>query len=245
MIRLITFDFWQTLVVETPDNLGRAKELRLEGIAAVLARAGRPTATGALEAAYEASGRELSERFYASHRDLSCREQVELFLELAAPGVTADLSPELFERAVAAYITPVLRLPPVPVPGAEEALTALRAQGVTLGIVSNTGRTPGVMLRKVLDRYGLLSSFAAIAYSDEVGYRKPHPAIFSHALRQAEAEAAQAVHIGDEAATDVAGARAVGMRAGHFRPGGGGGAPDADFVLHDLAELPARLARLG
>ncbi len=245
MIRVVTFDFWQTLIVDTPENLERGKALRLEGIGSVLARAGRPTAPAALEAAYDASGRVLVERFWDGHRDLPYREQVEVFLELAVPGVTAGLPEALFEEAVAAYINPVLQLLPRVVSGASDALDALARRGLTLGIISNTGRTPGVILRQVLDRHGLLGYFTVLSYSDEIGYRKPHPAIFKETLRRAGAEPASALHIGDDATTDVAGARSIGMRAGHFAAVRGGGAPEADFVLHDLAELPERLSRLA
>lgn len=244
MIRVVTFDFWQTLIIDTPENVQRGKELRLEGVALVLARAGRPARPAELETAYEASGKALTRRFWRDHRDLPHREQVKIFLELAAPGVTGDLSPELFDEAVAAYISPVLRLLPQPVSGATETLSALRERGLTLGLISNTGRTPGVVLRQVLDYYGLLGYFEVLSYSDEVGYRKPHPAIFTETLRQAGAEPAQALHVGDDAGADVAGARAIGMRAGHFSARGGNGAPEADFVLHYLAELPDRLKPL-
>ena len=244
MIQVVTFDFWQTLIIDTPENLQRGKELRLEGTASVLARVGRSTRPEDLEAAYEASGIALTDRFWANHRDPPYREQVKIFLELAAPGVTADLSPELFAEAVAAYITPVLRLLPRPVAGAVEALSALRELGVTLGIISNTGRTPGVVLRKVLDHHGLLGYFTVLSYSDEVGYRKPHPAIFTGTLRRAGAEPGHALHVGDDADADVAGARSVGMRVGHFRAGGGSPAPGADFVLHHFAELPDRVRSL-
>ncbi len=244
MIQVVTFDFWQTLIIDTPENLQRARARRLEGIASVLARAGRPTRAAELEAAYDASGRALTERFWADHRDLPHQEQVKIFLELAAPAVTADLSPDLFDEAVAAYINAVLLVLPVPVSGAAETLAVLAGAGLTLGIISNTGRTPGVVLRQVLDHYGLLGYFKVLSYSDEVGYRKPHPHIFTETLRQAGAEPASAVHVGDDAGADVVGARSVGMRVAHFSAGGRAGAPEADFVLHDLADLPDRLRTL-
>lgn len=245
MIDVVTFDFWQTLILDTPENLQRGKALRLEGTAAVLARAGRPISAEELDAPYEASATVLTERFWAGHRDLPHREQVKVFLELAAPGVTRDLSPELFDAAVAAYITPVLRLLPRPAAGAAETLAVLRERGVTLAIISNTGRTPGVVLRKVLDHYGLLGYFTVISYSDEVGYRKPHPVIFRDTLSRAGAEPSRAVHVGDDAGADVAGARSIGMHAGHLPPPGGVPSPEADFVLRGLAELPERLKTLS
>lgn len=245
MIRAVTFDFWRTLLIEPFEHIERSRRLRLEGIGSVLASAGRPTPAGALEAAYDASGRVLAERAWVRQRDLSRQEQVRIFLELAAPGVTGDLRPDVFEQAVAAYSTPALRFPPVPVPGAREALTALKARGFGLAIVSNTGRTPGVVLRRVLQHHGLLDFFVADAYSDEVGYRKPHAEIFREALRRVGAEPEEALHVGDDPVADVAGARAIGMRTCHFAAGAKDGAPEADLVLADLADLPDRLAALS
>lgn len=245
MIDLVTFDFWQTLVVDTPENLARGRARRLEGAAAVLARAGRATPAARLEAAYDASGEELVHRFWAAERDLPHREQVGIFLELAAPGVTATLPAELMDEAVATYITPVLELLPGLAPGAGEVLAALRAGGRRLAIVSNTGRTPGVVLRQVLERHGVLGHFEVTSFSDEVGWRKPHPRIFRETLARAGVAPERALHVGDDAVADVAGARAIGMRAGHFRAPGRDGAPEADFVLYDLAELPGRLDALG
>lgn len=243
MIQAVTFDFWRTLVVETPEERQRGRRLRLEGVGSVLARAGRPTSPEELKAAYDASGRALAEGLWAQHRDLPHREQVKVFLELAAPGVTADLSPELFDEAVAAYADPVLRLLPLTVSGAAETLAVLREQGLSLAVISNTGRTPGVILRQVLDHHGLLGYFTVVSYSDEIGYRKPHPEIFRQTLLRMGVEPARALHIGDDAAADVAGARSIGMRACHFTAHGDDGSREADFVLSDLAELPDRLAR--
>ena len=157
--------------------------------------------------------------------------------------MTADLSSELLDEAVTAYINPVLRL--LPVPGVREALVAVRERGVRLAVISNTGRTPGVVLRQVLHHYGFLGFFTTLSYSDEIGYRKPHPEIFRETLLRMGAEPARALHIGDDAAADVAGARSVGMRVCHFRAHGGGGSPEADFILDDLADLPDCLARLA
>lgn len=58
-------------------------------------------------------------------------------------------------------------------------------------------------------------------------------------------EPARAVHVGDDAASDVAGARGVGMRAIHFVPDPSVPGAAADAVLRRFADLPALVARLG
>lgn len=244
MIQAVTFDFWQTLMADTPDTVARATALRLEGVRAVLARSGHPVEPGTLEAAYEASGHRLG-AVWRGHRDLRCREQVTIFLETVVPGLSSRLAPDAFEEAVQAYITPVLSYPPVPCPGALEAVTALASQGLVLGVVSNTGRTPGVIIRELLARVRLLDRFSVTSFSDEVGLRKPHPEIFRATLARAGVDLARAVHVGDTPDADIAGARAAGMRAVHFVANGNPGSEVADLVLHDLAALPEALACLS
>jgi putative hydrolase of the HAD superfamily len=73
-------------------------------------------------------------------------------------------------------------------------------------------RTPGVILREILRTYGLLDYFTHLTFSDEVGIRKPDPAIFHRTLRAAGVPPAEAVHVGDDPVLDVEGARAAGMR---------------------------------
>ena len=52
------------------------------------------------------------------------------------------------------------------------------------------------------------------------------------------------MHVGDDAAADVAGARDAGMRAIHFVPAAADAAAPADAVLRRFADLPDVVARL-
>ena len=121
----------------------------------------------------------------------------------------------------------------------------LAAHGVSLGIVSNTGRTPGVILRRVLERYGLLAYFSAISYSDEVGVRKPEAEIFRLTLARTGVAPSEAVHIGDNPDADVAGAQSFGMRAAHYTAGFRRPAPQADLIVSDLETLPEEVFRIA
>ncbi len=241
MITTVTFDFWETLVTDSPENLAAQRALRVEALGRALARAGAALDPDAVGEAYDRSLTILDARFWSRHRDPSYREQVRLVLDCAVPGVADTLEAAALEEVVAGYISPVLSLPPALQAGAAHAVETLAARGLTLGIISNTGRTPGIMLRRVLERHGLLGRFTVLSYSDEVGYRKPDPEIFRRTLAGAGASAAEAVHVGDNPVDDVAGALGVGMRAVHYRARGRESAPDADLVIGDLADLPERL----
>jgi len=241
----VTFDFWETLVRDTPDGLARARAARLVCLAGVLRRAGHPCPTPAVEEAYERCGAEMSSRFWTAHRDCSVEEQVRLFFECLDPGVLVRLEGALFEEAVAGYGEAILRWPPRLLPGAAEAVRRLAERGVPLGIVSNTGRTPGRVLRRVLDLHGLRGCFGAMSFSDEVGARKPASAIFLATLRGLGATAGAAWHVGDNPGADVAGARATGMRAVHFAADGNAPSAEADLVVRDLSDLPGLLPLRG
>lgn len=243
MIRAVTFDFWETLVHDNPENLRIQSEMRVAGLCAALARAGRVLPEDEVARAYERSAGVLAERFWSRHRDPTYREQVLVVLECVAPGAGRAMGPAALEEAVEAYISPVLSRPPALEPGAAEAVRRLAARGCTLGIISNTGRTPGIVLRRVLEAHGLLDYFRVISYSDEVGIRKPDAVIFHRTLARAGVTPAEAAHVGDNPVDDVMGARGAGMRGVHYA-GGRRASEDADLVVEDLRDLPDRLAAL-
>jgi putative hydrolase of the HAD superfamily len=91
---------------------------------------------------------------------------------------------------------------------AEPALTALRERGMKLIVVSNWDCSLG----SVLERTGLRGLLDGAISSAEAGARKPDPGIFEPALALAGCDAGEALHVGDTAEEDVAGARAAGIR---------------------------------
>lgn len=241
----VTFDFWETLVRDTPENLARASERRVQSLEAVLAGAGCAHPRAAIEDAHERCWTVMTERFWITDREPSRDDQVRLFFDCLESGLGARLDQPSFSRAVDAYGLPAFEFPPDPMPGAIDALRELRARGLRLGIVSNTGRTPGIVLRRILERHDMLRYFdeVAISYSDEVGFRKPHARIFARSLRALGVEPAQALHIGDNPDADVLGARKAGMRTAHYAIAGCAPSPVADIVVRDLADLADGLAR--
>ena len=243
MIKAVTFDFWETLVRDSPENLCQQRVLRIHALHRVLAGAGSGIGGVEVAEAYDRSERVLVERFWGRHRDPLIAEQVRLVLETASPGVSRVMTPALFEEALAGYIEPVLHVPPELTPRAAEAVRELASQGVALGIISNTGRTPGVILRRVLERHDLLRYFTVVSYSDEVGYRKPDAEIFRRTLAELGVEAGEAAHVGDDPIADVQGAQGVGMRGVHYAAARRTGAAHADLIVADLGDLASRLMR--
>ena len=117
-------------------------------------------------------------------------------------------------------------------PDALPALEQLAAAGLRLAVVANWD----VSLPDVLARLGLAAPFGAIVTAAAVGAAKPSPKPFRAALARLGAEASRSVHVGDDPATDVAGARAAGLDAVLLDRSGG-----EDDALTDLSQLAGRL----
>ena len=173
-------------------------------------------------------------------------EHVRAILAAADRGLPERLPAATMTKLVEAYARPALVVPPALDPGTPGALAALRERGLTLAVVSNTMRTPGATLRKLLAHFGILEHFAHTTFSDEVGIRKPAPEIFALTLRAVGGEPATAVHVGDDLVLDVEGARATGMRVIQIanpptRPKAG---REPDIVIPGMAGLPAAVDEL-
>ncbi len=215
MLQAVTFDLWQTLLLDPAENLCRAREARVRGIADLLAGGGHAVSLEAVDRAYDRAGERL-EAVWQTHADVGPHGQVCWMLEsLGLNGGIPDHG-SLMDSLEAAYCQPILSFMPHANHGAGELLAALRGRGLSLGLICNTGRTPGKMLRLVLDRLGLAPHLSVLTFSDEVGLRKPHPEIFRRTLEGLGVAPSDAVHIGDDVTTDIAGARGIGMRAVHL-----------------------------
>lgn len=215
MLRAVTFDLWQTLLLDTTENLRRARQARVEEMRRLLAAQGCHRSPEAMEGAYDRAGERLEE-VWRSQADVGPRGQVGWMLEhLQVDGGLAERE-ELREALEAAYSQPILSFMPHANHGAGEVLAALAGRGLRLGLICNTGRTPGRVLRPVLERLALAPHLRVLTFSDEVGLRKPHPEIFRRTLAALGVEPAEVVHIGDDVTTDIAGARGMGMRAVHL-----------------------------
>jgi len=130
-------------------------------------------------------------------------------------------------------------------PGAAEAVRALAALGLRLGVISNRMHG-GTLLVDDLHAFGLDGLFSVLVASCDAGQMKPHPAIFALALRQLGVSAAEAVMVGDDLRADVGGALAVGMRAIWVRrpPERTDDPPAGVPSIRDLSELAPIIERM-
>ena len=69
---------------------------------------------------------------------------------------------------------------------------------------------------KKMNSSGILHYFDKIITSESVGFKKPNPKIFNHALNLADANVSQSIMIGDNFEADILGAQQVGMQTIFF-----------------------------
>jgi len=99
------------------------------------------------------------------------------------------------------------------IPGALELAAASKAAGWRLVIVTNNVVREQ---RLKVERGGLAPLIDALVTSEEFGASKPDPRIIHHAIARVAATADESVVFGDSLSTDIAGARAAGVRAVWF-----------------------------
>ncbi len=244
-IRAVTLDLWGTIFLDGPGADDRYTRRRLAGMHAVLTGAGLPVDLRQLERAYASVGHWLG-RLWQLNGDVPVREHVETLLETLDPTLSPRVDADTMAALVRAYESPVLLVPPAVDPGACAALEALAARGILLGVISNTMRTSGEVIRQVLERAELLPYFQVLTFSDECGIRKPARAIFQGTLDFLGVPPHEAAHVGDDPILDVEGPRDAGMLAIQLAPGGLATAPvKPHAVIQQLEELPAAVRRLG
>lgn len=95
---------------------------------------------------------------------------------------------------------------------ARALLASLRFRGYRTGVVTNA-IFPAVLFGPKVNELGLAGHIDTFVSSADVGLAKPNPGPFLKALAEIKVSPQDALFVGDTVATDIAGARAAGMRA--------------------------------
>ncbi|MES2121569.1 MAG: YjjG family noncanonical pyrimidine nucleotidase [Chlamydiota bacterium] len=124
------------------------------------------------------------------------------------------------------------------VSGAPSLLDALQANGIRIGFITNGFSH---MQKRKYRKLNLAQYSEVLVISEDIGYAKPHPHIFLHALRLSNAQPAHTLMVGDSLTSDGEGARGLAMPFCWYNPDKKPGHPEwqPDFEIADLASLHA------
>ena len=122
-------------------------------------------------------------------------------------------------------------------PGAAEAVAALKARGLTVGVCSNK---PRAFTRRLLDYLGLAGQIDLVLGPEDVARPKPAPDMLLKALERLHLKPAEVLYVGDMT-VDIETARAAGVRVWVVPTGSDDlerlQAAHPDRLLRDLNEL--------
>jgi putative hydrolase of the HAD superfamily len=235
----MTFDCWNTLLRE--DSWAVAHALRVDALVQACEDLGveraREEAHRAFDEAWSRHMQMWEQGFASGAVEVARWALGELDLPPRGPALGRLV--ERFEEA--SHSGRVLAIE-----GAAETLEQLRRDGVRIGLICDTGLTPGRVVRQHLERQGILPFIEVTVFSDEWSRTKPDPALFRAALSELSSGPERALHVGDLRRTDVAGARSVGMRSVRIRATHDdlSGYAEADHVVASYAELRALIEQL-
>lgn len=232
----VTFDCWATLLVE--EDWTTAHRLRVQALGDAAREAGVRASPARIAATFDAAWDRHMQQ-WSTGVATGAREVAGWALDdlgIAQQPALAHLVAHFEEASHSGRVTAL--------DSARETLAQLQARGVACGLVCDTGLTPGRVVRRHLERLGLLALLDSLAFSDEVGVPKPSPRIFAAALGPLGVPPERAAHVGDLRANDVQGARAYGMATVRIRAlhDDATALPDADYVVDDHRALRALFA---
>ena len=213
-IKAITFDLWDTLVIDDSDEAKRAEQglrskfderrhLLWEALNTI-----EPIELETVRLAYNVGDAAFNKVWKEQHITWHIAERLRVILN----GLGRELPDEIFNAVVRAHEEMEVDIPPDAMPDAVPVLERL-ARRYKLCIVSDAIVSPGSCLRRLLENHGLAKFFNGFAFSDEVGHSKPHRSMFESAAGQLGVEISEMLHIGDRDHNDVKGPQQLGMKA--------------------------------
>lgn len=155
---------------------------------------------------YQARNQPLWQRYQAG--EISATQlQTERFAPWAAQ---ANTSASALNRDFLQAMAKVSRFMPH-----AEAMLRQAAQHYRLAILTN-GFTE--LQQQRLDALGVADLFEHVIISEQVGFAKPHPQVFTHTLQQLNTTAPRALMLGDTHATDIVGGHNAGLATCWYNP---------------------------
>lgn len=209
-IKAVTFDIWETLLLENDGDNQKRNITRCMNLAEILREFGVTVTIEQLLSLLRNMSSWLKST-WETNRDLKHIDQLRYIVNIASAG-SVELKIEWIDKISSAYVSPLFEIPPYINPDTRKVLQCLRKNRMQLGIICNTGRTPGFAIRQFLNEEGIANDFNFMLFSDEVGIRKPDLRIFNMATNKANVKPYETIHVGDNLKSDIWGAKNAGYK---------------------------------
>ena len=201
-IKAIGFDLFNTLITAEPRALNEA----MGRLVSSLQKNGLALEAASFEKVYT----EAAVKFVEEARQNGIETHNRLWISEALSRGEQNILPDdpRVTEAVDAYFSafyPRCHL----IPGCKEMLSRLK-ESHFLGLLSNFTHPPAA--RKIIQQAGLTGFFHVVLISGDLGYHKPHPAVFDRLAEQLNVKKNQILYIGDDPEADVIGAQQAGLQ---------------------------------
>jgi putative hydrolase of the HAD superfamily len=243
-IKLLTIDFWNTIFDSTGGY--ERNNYRMRTLIDEIDRMGIIIKKDELDKAMNATWEFFNRTWQEEQRTPMPEESVKFYWNF----LKLPENEKAIHNIVHAFAISILEHPPKILPNTKETLEKL-SKKYDLAIVSDTGFSPGTVLIELMNRNGITDLFKAFSFSDETKVSKPQAKAYQHILDTLNYSANESCHIGDIERTDIAGAKALGMRAILFAGDDTGlfqqkdnSATKADATAYNWSEIPDIISKL-
>ncbi|URA10710.1 HAD family hydrolase [Thermospira aquatica] len=210
-IKAVVFDLYRTLIDDSGVEVQRENYIK-ESLYSLLEKNLYPVKHKEVVAAYQEM-KEVMEDFHKRQVAFGAFSQVKYLAEKLHVNDHV-----LFHKMFDLYSMAVLHLSPKFMPHTLDALELLKDNGIKIGLISNTGITPGFALRLWLEERKVANLFHTMLFSDEVGVLKPNSLIFEIMAFCLGLAPESILFIGDTPTIDYEGALAAHFQAHLFKP---------------------------
>jgi HAD superfamily hydrolase (TIGR01549 family) len=232
MIKVISLDYWDTIF--KMENEFNPQLYRLGKLKQILGESDIKLEDRLFSDLYREVWQKFEKEWKENHYTMSTSEIIDYILNR----LNAKIPESSFNELVKHFEEALLYNPPELMTNFNDIINYL-SENYKLAIISDTGFTPGRVLRQLLEMNNLYQHFSFFVFSDEFGKSKPNPNTFLSVLNHFGAEPHESVHIGDNERTDIAGAYSVGMKSILFarKQNGQNIETKANKIMNDWSEI--------
>ena len=211
-ISAFSFDLWDTLIKDTPNNLKQRSQLRIKNLKIFFLKKRLDIPKNILENALN----DVRNKCIQDHNnefDISFNQRVEQLIKIISHFESIPF-PSTLNKSIGDIINNAfLEYPPYLVEGEITTIENIYNKGYKLAIISNTGFTSPKIYNLFLKNIGLTRYIKIVLLSNHLQTAKPSRTIFKLALNKLGLPCNEVVHIGDNYTADILGSEKCGMKS--------------------------------